>query len=240
VELSGSSDDGRRLVRDALTATGFEKLLGLLDPDSARAGAKYELLRRKLVRFFEWHGAVAAEDRSDEVFDRVGRRLEEGEVVRSADPASYFYGVARNVLYEHLAERRREGGALPDSLAAPEPVPDSRYARTRSDEAHECLRRCLETVAPERRRLILGYYQGEKGLKIRRRQTLADELGIPLNALRLRALRIRESLERCVRACLETTGAPRLGPRGRREGRGRGERNGSGRFPIRSVERRAP
>jgi hypothetical protein len=46
--------------------------------------------------------------------------------------------------------------------------------------------------------LLIEYYKGEKGDRIRHRKLLARQLGIPPNALRIRVHRIREKLERCV------------------------------------------
>ena len=61
----------------------------------------------------------------------------------------------------------------------------------------ECLRRCLARLPEDQRRLILRYH-GEDD-RIRSRQELAEELGIALNALRIRAHRVRRDLEQCVR-----------------------------------------
>ncbi len=49
--------------------------------------------------------------------------------------------------------------------------------------------------------LILQYYHGEKGVKIDSRKKLAERFGVPINTLRMRALRIRENLQRRVENC---------------------------------------
>jgi hypothetical protein len=52
---------------------------------------------------------------------------------------------------------------------------------------------------------VLRYHQGknEHGENnIRHRQKLADEAGIPMNALRIRVHRLRRKLESCVQTCL--------------------------------------
>jgi len=46
--------------------------------------------------------------------------------------------------------------------------------------------------------LILRYYQGEQRAKIENRRALAERLGLTINALRIRASRIRSRLEACV------------------------------------------
>ena len=214
-----------------LTREGFERLLAVLDPDPTRAGERYELLRRKLIRFFEWHRCGPAEDQTDQVFDRVGRRLQEGEVIRAENPSSYFYGVARNVLREYWdAQQRERRIALAGATSSP--PEGSAEAGNAAEDAHDCLERCLGKLSPERRRLIVHYYLGEKGSKIRARRGLADQLQLAPNALRLRAFRIREGLERCVRHCLEARRA--------QSGSAEPDRNKSTGFPTRLVERESP
>jgi DNA-directed RNA polymerase specialized sigma24 family protein len=71
----------------------------------------------------------------------------------------------------------------------------------------ECLRRCLGQLSAENRYLILTYYQGEKGDKIKNRNGLTQILGIPASTLRMRALRVRERLQLCAENCLQHQGA---------------------------------
>ena len=54
----------------------------------------------------------------------------------------------------------------------------------------------------DNRDLILEYYQGEKSEKIRNRKKLLERLGVPVNTLRMRALRLRERLQGCVEECV--------------------------------------
>jgi len=177
-----------------LTAEGFEALLAQLDPDRERAGEIYETIRRKLVRLFEWRGCGNAEDLADETINRVARRMAEGIELRSRDPYSYFCGVAHLVYKEVLRQASRERHALekaylPLSFQFPQDgePPDRRL---------ECLRRCLDRLPSEQRDLVLRYHQRENN--IRNRQTLAREMEIPLNALRIRVHRVRRKLEACV------------------------------------------
>jgi len=68
---------------------------------------------------------------------------------------------------------------------------------------YECLDRCMRQLTPNNRELVLQYYQQEKRDKIDHRRDLAEQLGIALNALRIRAHRIRASLQECVQNCLD-------------------------------------
>jgi DNA-directed RNA polymerase specialized sigma24 family protein len=70
--------------------------------------------------------------------------------------------------------------------------------RQLSERRLDCLERCLAELSPADRELIDQYYRGETRAKIENRRRLAEERGIPLNALRIRMLRIREKLEACV------------------------------------------
>jgi hypothetical protein len=51
------------------------------------------------------------------------------------------------------------------------------------------------------REIIARYYVGKARVKIEHRRVMAEELGITMNALSIRACRIRDKLEACVRGC---------------------------------------
>ena len=76
---------------------------------------------------------------------------------------------------------------------------------TQCDETeleYECLEACMSKLPPEQRELVLEYYQDEKRAKIEHRKRLSERLGVELNALRIRAYRIRAVLHECIRGCL--------------------------------------
>jgi DNA-directed RNA polymerase specialized sigma24 family protein len=182
----------------ALSRDAFEALLARLDPDLDRAGERYEEVRLRLVKFFQWRQALSPEDLADETIDRVGRRLRDDPTIQPRSWSAFFHGFARNVLRESWKERK-EPPVDPRALrvvAAPALETESRERRL------ECLDRCLETLSDDNRRLILRYYQLQRGAQIEQRRRVAEEHGIPLNALRLRVHRIRGRLEACVRGCL--------------------------------------
>src|SRR5262245_27305597 len=87
-------------MASAINTDAFTKLLACLDANRDRAGEKYEHLRRTLTRFFEWRGAPFPEHQTDEVFDRVARKLSEGIEIRNI--GGYCYEVARFVCMEAL------------------------------------------------------------------------------------------------------------------------------------------
>lgn len=178
-----------------LTEEAFAKFLACLDVDPARAGAEYEALREALVKFLDWRGALFPEELVDEAFNRVARKLDEGETIR--DLPAYCHGVARLVFLqslEHPSNNRVQLEDLPP-IAIPEPEPDL------ADVRRKCLTHCLRQLPAENRELIIEYYRKERRRKIDHRVLLAEKLGIPLNALRSRAQRIRDKLERCILRC---------------------------------------
>lgn len=180
-----------------LTQEAFECLLSSLDMNRERAGQRYERIRLKLVKYFEWRGTGLPDVHADETINRVARRIGEGESVQNLD--AYFYGVARMVFNEYLKSREREHEQLDEAsaVAAPAEEEDAGEAQRRA-----CLDDCLRHLSEENRSLIIDYYQEEKSGKIERRKHLAARLGILPNALRIRAHRIRTNLERCVRECM--------------------------------------
>lgn len=181
----------------ALTREAFDRLLACLDTDRERAGVKYETVRRKLVKFFEWRGAEFPEEHADEAINRVARKIVEGEEIR--DFNHYVGGVARLLLMEIFKRRHQERAAL-ERFPAPElPAEESVDTGPRV----KCFEICMDALAAENRELIVGYYREEKRNKIEHRKELARRLGIPLNALRIRTHRIRAKLEECVHKCVE-------------------------------------
>jgi len=190
---SHQNEPGKR--KWGLTQQAFDNLLNSFSSDRDEAGKLYWKLHQKLVRYFEWRNIDFPEDRADETMNRVARRLEEGEKILTL--TSYVYGVARHVYEEALREKK------PEPLDEVPPQLLERLLTTEeTDPRWLCFDRCVEGLATESRYLILGYYQEERRTKIQLRQQLANNLHIPLNALRIRVHRIRVSLEECIKKCL--------------------------------------
>jgi DNA-directed RNA polymerase specialized sigma24 family protein len=97
-----------------------------------------------------------------------------------------------------LREMSRDRSRLARSL---DEIPELRSAWSENavdiETRVESLRRSLARLSEEDRHLILNYYEGDKGEKIRRRKMLMETLGIPASTLRMRALRVREKLQEC-------------------------------------------
>lgn len=180
-----------------LTEAAFEKLLAALSANREESGEKYLLLKNNLVRFFETRGFSVAEDATDEVLNRLARKLENGEILEN--PNTYALGIARLV----ALELRKN-----PLLSATDEIPEKGFTpldseKDENEEKLKCLGKCLNQLPAENKQIIVGYYQGEKRQKIENRQKLAENLGILQNALRNRAVRLRDKLEDCISDCLK-------------------------------------
>ncbi len=171
-------------------------LLARLDASPAVAGEKYEQLRRGLVKIFDWRGAPAPEACADETIDRVARKLDGGEVIE--DVIKFAHGVARLVWLEQNRRPEAREIGLDVAIGLPNAAVDDA-----DDQRLSCLERCLGELDAEARDLILKYYVDARRDRIRARAAMASTLGLTQNALRSRAQRIRDRLERCTVACAE-------------------------------------
>ena len=192
-----------------LNPQAFRQFLNWLDEGVDSNGDRYLEMRRRLARYFDRRNCSSPDDLADETLNRVARKLEEkGEIV-GASPAHYCYIVAKFVFLEfgRSSEHNQTGldeaqssGRVIASLAMPFRPNVNDLAK---EKLFDCLERCLSKIQPENRELILDYYRGEQRAKIERRSELAVRLGLTMNALSIRACRIRSKLEICVAACAE-------------------------------------
>jgi DNA-directed RNA polymerase specialized sigma24 family protein len=193
-------------VREEATATprGFARLLEWLDDGEASNGARYLEMRRRLVGYFDRRDRPAAEDLADETLNRIARTLER-EAIATRPPARYCHVVARFVLLEDIRRERRTvvldeprlvAASRERSARDPDNDPGSLQERRLA-----CLERCLSSLNAARRELIVEYYREARREGIERRRSLAARLGITMNALSIRACRIRDALLSCVETC---------------------------------------
>ncbi|MDX6559920.1 MAG: hypothetical protein QOF72_2969 [Blastocatellia bacterium] len=191
----------------ALTPHAFKGLLNWLDEGINSEGEKYLEMRRRLISYFDRKNCSAPDELTDETLNRVARRLEEeGEIVTEA-AARYCYIVARFVFLEYLRERNEE---IPlDAINALAATNQPAISEAENESLHRermlaCLDQCTEKLDPKHRELIVRYYYGERRIKIDNRLALAKQLGLTANALSIRACRIRDKLEVCVKECART------------------------------------
>ena len=171
----------------SLTKEQFDRLLQWLDSDREKAGTRYEVIRKRLLKVFACFGEQSPEELVDLTINRVARRVEEIQPGYVGDPVHYFCGVATKIVQEVRRKRR-----IP-AVLFPLPVPVDEV----KEENHRHLEECIGTLSLDDRRFVLAYYDRNKGQKIELRKRLAEELGVTTNALRIRAHRIRAGLREC-------------------------------------------
>lgn len=183
------------MTKDWLTPEAFEALLDWLNPDREAAGKKYQEIRMRLIKIFACRGCCEPDDQADETIDRVTKKVRDIKDTYTGDPALYFYGVANKVHMEYLRRKPAPVSSVSSSLSDNDD----------DEKEYACLEKCMGKLTPDNRELVLEYYQEERRAKIEHRKQLAGRFGIALNALRIRAHRIRTVLQQCVTQCLQET-----------------------------------
>jgi DNA-directed RNA polymerase specialized sigma24 family protein len=188
-----------------LTKLAFNRLLEWLDDGVDSDGENYIEMRRRLVSYFDRRNRLSSDELADETLNRIGRTLEKTGSIAVSPPARYCYVVARFVLLEDFRRERRrvrldversDGG----SSRRVATLLERDEGLAEREERLECLDCCLQLLKPEQRELIGEYYRDARRQKIEHRRDLAKRLGISMNALGIRACRIRDALEACVEA----------------------------------------
>ena len=191
-----------------LASDAFTQLLNWLDDGAVSNGQKYLDMRQRLEGYFDRKNCLNPEELADETLNRVARRLqEEGEIVGES-PARYCYIVAKFVFLEHLRSTQKAGAMFDEIKRQPSALlttPDeSEDKQVVKERLLTCLENCSDKLDAVSREIITKYYIGEERAKIENRRALALSLGISPNALSIRACRIRDRLEVCVRQCAES------------------------------------
>lgn len=181
-DFDPQTSDARK--RRELNRQEWEALITALAPDREVAGQNYEALRRRLMNLFAWEQCAAPDHLADEVLNRLARKLAEGAEVPHLD--RFAFGIARLLIQEQSrVERSRE--------AAVRELRSTSSAKEPGAITLDAMQACLQALPADRRDLIERYYAED-------RTALARKLGISVNALRNRAMRIRDELFRCMAA----------------------------------------
>jgi DNA-directed RNA polymerase specialized sigma24 family protein len=159
-----------------ITPKDFNGLLARLSPDAEEAGEKYEQIRKGLIKYFYYRGALDPESLTDETINRVAAKLPEAPRDEKFVLANYFYSFAANIFLEDYRKRKKIEGA--------------------------CMKKCLAGRAPEESELLLKYYGFEKGDRNVRRKMLAAQQGISIELLHTKVSRLRKALRDCLKKCL--------------------------------------
>jgi DNA-directed RNA polymerase specialized sigma24 family protein len=187
-----------------LTPQAFCRLLEWLGEDEETGGRRYLEMRARLVDYFDRKNCATPDELADEVLNRAARRLEEEGAIETDTPAHFLYILARYVFLESLRDEQREDVPLDESLRVDKRAlasEEQAEETMRREKMLDCLERCAAKLDEESRALIFAYYCGEQRAKIENRRALAARFRLTPNALAIRACRIRERLEQCVRRC---------------------------------------
>lgn len=177
-----------------LDAPAFAALLRALASDAPQAAREYERLHLRLQRYFALHGVAHPLEASDEAFNRLAKRLSEGE--RLVNLEAYLAGIARLVMLEERQKARRERQMLVRLVTPESPAED--------DPLLPALESALAELPEAAREIMARYYLGRGRERTRSREAIAQELGVSTNTLRNRVLRLRRRLEHAVRVRLGT------------------------------------
>lgn len=186
----------------------FSRLLEWLDDGTESNGETYLEMRRRLVSYFDRRNRLSSDELADETLNRIGRTLQKDGAIATTPPARYCYVVARFVFLEDVRRQRwhvrlrdtRDPDAWPEQRGRSAEATEPRALRERR---LDCLDRCLAELPAEQRALVLDYYQDTGQQRIVGRRNIAERLGITMNALGIRACRIRAALDARVSECCQ-------------------------------------
>lgn len=184
-----------------LNPQSFEKMLDWLDKDREIAGRKYEAIRLRLIKILNYRGCLDGETLADEAFDRVARKIDSLKENYEGDPVYYFLNVTNKIYLEY--RRKPVSAELPDNLAE---IPASTSTDEDIQPEYECLTKCLANLPAAKRDFILNYYGEDKKKKLAELKRLAENDGIEVATLHMRAFRLRAALEKCVLKCVAENG----------------------------------
>jgi len=190
----------------AISTEALDEILAWLNSDRGIAVNMYVQLRHDLEHLFSLRGCADPEELTDEVLDRVARKVHEVRPTFKGDARHYFHAVAKNVAKEDFKARKRRV-----SLEDVEPLqPEINETDEEVAEVEECLQQCLQNLSREKKELILAYYAREKQAKIDYRNELAQQLGISVETLRVRVYRMRVQIGECINDCLSDKGRVKM------------------------------
>jgi DNA-directed RNA polymerase specialized sigma24 family protein len=181
----------------------FDRLLQWFGPDRDASARKYLEAHGKLSRYFRFNYCDCPEDLADEVMNRVARKTP--PLWQGRSHTDVLLGFAHYVLKEYM----RRSACFVDGLGPGEGMNETRRGDFEASAAEEkeirakCIDTCLAKLPEGDHQLLLEYHKYERGAKSAHRKAMAEARGITLNALRLKASRLKADLGDCVRRCCQ-------------------------------------
>src|SRR5215467_11358654 len=139
-----------------LDAAAFEALLAHFDIDRIKAGEKYQVLRLKLVKFFQWNRCRHPDDLADAVLDRLAVKICTETI---DDLARFALGIARYVQLEAARKESRHVELTDESAGAATRVEDGYIDRFERRRLQGCLQRCLSELSSKERELLGEFFR---------------------------------------------------------------------------------
>jgi DNA-directed RNA polymerase specialized sigma24 family protein len=180
-----------------LSKTDFERFLQTLDSNEKKAAEKYLALRSNLESFFEWRDCENTEELTDIVFDRVIKKIIEGEFIENI--TAFSISIAKFVVMEYKRKSLRNVDL--DEVSDTVNFGESFEREDLKARKLNCLKKCLAQLSDKKRELLIEYYDTEESTMITKRKSLAEKLELNLNSLRIRISRLRSKLEECTKDC---------------------------------------
>ena len=180
----------------SLSKVDFELFLNTLDQNREQAAEKYIALRERLENFFVWRNCENAEELTDIVFDRIVKKITEGEQIKNAE--AFCVSISKFVLMENRREVLRTKELDDDT---PEITVDADEEVELRRKQLRCLNKCMAKLPEDKRKLLIGYFDTEEKTMIPARKRLAEKLDLTLNSLRIRISRLKTKMEKCTKDC---------------------------------------
>jgi RNA polymerase sigma factor (sigma-70 family) len=181
----------------------WDRFYEWLNPDPDLAASEYRKLRQSLISFFKSRGCADAEGLADQTIERVVKLLPKFGNDLPSHPLRYCYGVARYIHKEYLRNEVSRNGGEPSKLS---PVSYDPELAEDKEALDRCLYNCLRELDEQKREMFTSYYLVSSEEKSSFHQTMAEQLGITITALRLQILRIKEKLRACITECQQRGG----------------------------------
>jgi RNA polymerase sigma factor (sigma-70 family) len=170
----------------------------------SKADFKYEELSGKLVRFFRFKNVSDPENLSQEVILRLTERLKEHTKSPILEVEHYAFAIARNLIAnesqkESHLEFRED---LPEISSQNDILSDFIENETKQLEMI-CLEKCLSSLSPDSRELLLSYYRERTFFNPEEREKLAARMGMSPSSARVMVHRLKSRLRSCIEDCLK-------------------------------------
>jgi hypothetical protein len=185
-----------------ISESAFQRLLEWIDGGNESEGKRYLEITNRLVNYFDRKNCLNPNELADETLNRVARRLEEEGNIDSETPEKFCYITAKFVFMESLRNKERQNIQL-DEVIENKLVINSYDDKGIMEQRLNCLETCTNNFDNSNREIIFSYYYGEERIKIENRRNLAKKFELSVNALSIKACRLREKLHICVNKCVE-------------------------------------